>query len=96
LNLRQIEATFKQRRAVSLKKLNFDAGEFDVNMRAESAAGGQGKATLNFRFRASFVENVANPLHMGIESSARRRLLYDLPFACRGEVFSSACYTKNW
>jgi len=89
-----IEAVFSSG-AMSLKKLNFDAGEFSVNMRAESAAGGQGKATLNFRFRASFVENVANPLHMGIES-LREGDFYDLPFACRGDVFSSACYTKNW
>lgn len=89
-----VEAVFSSG-ALSLKKLNFDAGEFNVNMRAESAAGGQGKATLNFRFRASFVENVANPLHMGIES-LRDGDFYDLPFACRGDVFSSACYTKNW
>ncbi len=81
--------------AVSLKKLYFDASEFDVNLRAEAAAGGQGKAALNFRFRTSFVENVANPLHMGIES-LREGDYYNLPFACRGDVFSSACYTKNW
>lgn len=89
-----IEATFNAG-AVSLKKLSFDAGEFDVSMRAEAASGGQGKATLNFRFRSSFVENVANPLHMGIET-LREGDYYNLPFACRGDVFSSACYVKNW
>lgn len=89
-----IEASFNAG-AVSLKKLSFDAGEFDVSMRAEAASGGQGKATLNFRFRSSFVENVANPLHMGIEN-LREGDYYNLPFACRGDVFSSACYVKNW
>ncbi len=89
-----LDATFNSG-ALNLKKLHFDAGEFNVTMRAEAAAGGMGKATLNFRFRTSFVDNVANPLHMGIEG-LREGDFYDLPFACRGDVFTADCYKRNW
>lgn len=89
-----VDASFRSG-ALSLKRLYFDASEFNVSMRAEAAAGGQGKATLNFRFRTSFVENVANPLHMGIEG-LREGDFYDLPFACRGDVFIAECYKRNW
>lgn len=81
--------------AIEIKKLWFDAEEWNAQLRAEADAEGQGKAALSFRFRSSFVENAANPLHLGI-GSRKEGDFYDLPFACRGNVFSGACYKQNW
>lgn len=81
--------------AIEIKKLWFDAEEWNAQLRAEANLEGQGKAALNFRFRSSFVENAANPLHLGI-GSRKEGDFYDLPFACRGNVFSGACYKQNW
>lgn len=89
-----IEARFSAG-AIEIKKLWFDAEEWNAQLRAEADAEGQGKAALNFRFRSSFVENAANPLHLGI-GSRKEGDFYDLPFACRGNVFSGACYKQNW
>lgn len=80
---------------MQVQRLYFDAEEWNVTYRAECDANGQGKAALAFRFRSSFVENVANPLHMGI-SGRKDGDFYDLPFACRGAVLSGDCYQKNW
>lgn len=80
---------------IEIKKLWFDAEEWNAQLRAEANNQGQGKAALNFRFRSSFVENAANPLHLGI-GSRKEGDFYDLPFACRGNVFSGACYKQNW
>lgn len=80
---------------MTIKKLHFDAEEWNVLFKAEADATGKGRAALDFRFRQSFVENAANPLHLGI-SSRKDGDFYDLPFACRGNVFSAACYKQNW
>ncbi|GAB4423988.1 MAG: hypothetical protein OHK0011_04230 [Turneriella sp.] len=80
---------------IQVEKFYFDAEEWNVTYRAESDAAWQGKAALALRFRSSFVENVANPLHMGI-SDRRDGDFYDLPFACRGAVLTGECYKKNW
>lgn len=80
---------------IQVQKFFFDAEEWNVTYRAESDAEWQGKAALAFRFRSSFVENVANPLHMGI-SDRKDGVFYDLPFACRGAVLTGECYKKNW
>ncbi|MFZ5630531.1 MAG: AsmA family protein [Spirochaetota bacterium] len=80
---------------IQVQKFYFDAEEWNVTYRAESDATWQGKAALAFRFRSSFVENVANPLHMGI-SDRKDGDFYDLPFACRGAVLTGECYKKNW
>lgn len=80
---------------IEIKKFFFDAEEWNITYRAESDAAWQGKAALAFRFRSSFVENVANPLHLGI-SDRRDGDFYDLPFACRGAVLTGDCYKKNW
>ena len=81
--------------AIEIKKLWFDAEEWNAQLRAEADQQGQGKAALNFRFRSSFVENAANPLHLGI-GSRKDGDFYDLPFACRGNVLSGSCYKQNW
>ncbi|HRP70118.1 MAG TPA: hypothetical protein PLY93_11350, partial [Turneriella sp.] len=62
---------------------------------AEANRAGEGKAALEFKFRPSFVENVANPLLLGIENRKEGEF-HDLPFACRGNVFSGNCYKQNW
>lgn len=80
---------------IQVQKFYFDAEEWNVTYRAEADAAWQGKAALAFRFRSSFVENVANPLHMGI-SDRKDGDFYDLPFACRGAVLTGTCYKKNW
>jgi hypothetical protein len=80
---------------IQVQKFYFDAEEWNVTYRAEADAQWQGKAALTFRFRSSFVENVANPLHIGI-SDRKDGDFYDLPFACRGAVLSGDCYKKNW
>ncbi|MBX3723437.1 MAG: hypothetical protein KF713_16450 [Turneriella sp.] len=77
------------------RKVFFDAEEWNITLRAEADNDGNGKAALDFRFRPSFVENVANPLHLGIEGR-KEGDFYELPFACRGNVFSGACYKQNW
>lgn len=77
------------------RKIFFDAEEWNVSLRAEGDAKGQGKAALEFKFRPSFVENVANPLLLGIEGRKEGEF-YELPFACRGDVFSGSCYKQNW
>jgi AsmA-like C-terminal region len=79
----------------SARRLFFDAEEWNLTLRAEADAENQGKAALEFRFRPSFVENVANPLHLGIEGRKEGEF-YELPFACRGNVLSGACYKQNW
>lgn len=78
-----------------IPKLVFDAEEWNVTYRAESDSTGQGRAELVFRFRESFVANVANPLHLGI-ADRKDGDFYDLPFACRGKVASGECYQRNW
>jgi hypothetical protein len=80
---------------IQVQKFYFDAEEWHVTYRAEANAQWQGKAALTFRFRSSFVENVANPLHLGI-SDRKDGDFYDLPFACRGAVLNGDCYKKNW
>jgi AsmA protein len=80
---------------IQVQKFYFDAEEWHVTYRAEADAQWQGKAALTLRFRSSFVENVANPLHLGI-SDRQDGDFYDLPFACRGAVLSGDCYKKNW
>lgn len=81
--------------AFAARKIFFDAEEWNVSLRAEGDLKGQGKAALEFKFRPSFVENVANPLLLGIEGRKEGEF-YELPFACRGDVFSGACYKQNW
>ncbi|MBS0617063.1 MAG: hypothetical protein JSR44_02685 [Spirochaetes bacterium] len=81
--------------SIRTQKIFFDAEEWSAALRAESAFDFKGKATLDFRFRSSFVENVANPLHMGIQGRKEGEF-YDLPFACRGNVVSGDCYKANW
>lgn len=78
-----------------IHKLAFDAEEWNVAYRAEADNTGQGKAELIFRFRESFVANVANPLHLGI-AERKEGDFYDLPFVCRGKVSSGDCYRPNW
>lgn len=78
-----------------IPKLVFDAEEWNVAYRVESDSNGQGRAELVFRFRESFVANVANPLHLGI-ADRKDGDFYDLPFACRGKVASGECYRRNW
>lgn len=80
---------------IQVQKFYFDAEEWNVTYRAEADADWQGKSALTLRFRSSFVENVANPLHLGI-SDRKDGDFYDLPFACRGAVLSGDCYKKNW
>lgn len=80
---------------INARKVFFDAEEWNITMRAEADSDGAGKAALDFRFRTSFVANVANPLHLGIEGR-KEGDFYELPFACRGNVFSGACYKQNW
>ncbi len=79
----------------SARRVFFDAEEWNLTLRAEADAENLGKAALDFRFRQSFVENVANPLHLGIEGRKEGEF-YELPFACRGNVLSGACYKQNW
>lgn len=81
--------------AVNARKVFFDAEEWNVKLRAEADRKGMGKAALQFKFRSTFVENVANPLLLGIENRKEGEF-YDLPFACRGNVFSGDCYKQNW
>lgn len=83
------------RGALSIRRLYFDADEWSVTLRAEADKDLQGKAALDFRFRESFIANVANPLHLGIEGRKEGEF-YDLPFACRGNIASGACYKQNW
>ena len=80
---------------IQVQRFRFDAEEWHVDYRAEADAQGLGRAALTFRFRSSFVENVANPLHLGI-SDRKEGDFYDLPFACRGAVLTGDCYKKNW
>lgn len=80
---------------IELKRAYFDAEEWNLALRAESDSAGQGKASLTFRFKSRFVENVASPLHLGISSRLDGEF-YDLPFACRGNILSAACYKQNW
>ncbi len=80
---------------IEIRRFYFDAEEWNVTYRAEADRNWQGKAALVFRFRSSFVENVANPLHMGV-ADRKDGDFYDLPFACRGAVLSGDCYKKNW
>lgn len=80
---------------INARKIFFDAEEWNITLRAEADSDGNGKAALDFRFRSGFVENVANPLHLGIESRKEGEF-YELPFACRGNVFSGSCYKQNW
>jgi uncharacterized protein involved in outer membrane biogenesis len=81
--------------SVRARRVFFDAEEWNVTMRIEADANWAGKATMDFRFKSSFLENVANPLHMGIQGRLENEF-YTLPFACRGNVISGACYKKNW
>jgi len=81
--------------AFSLRRFFFDAEEWSIMLRAEATNTGDGKAALDFRFRSSFVDNIANPIYLGI-SDRRSGDVYDLPFACRGNVFAASCYKQNW
>jgi hypothetical protein len=81
--------------AISIRKLYFDADEWSISLRAEADKDLQGKAALDFRFRESFIANVANPLHLGIEGRKEGEY-YELPFACRGNIASGSCYQQNW
>lgn len=80
---------------VQIDKIFLDAEEFQLSLRAEANSDAVGKAALHFRFNPSFIENVANPLYLGI-TERKEGEFYDLPFACRGDVLKSACYVKNW
>lgn len=81
--------------SLSIRRLFFDADEWSVSLRAEADKDFIGKAALDFRFRESFIANVANPLHLGIEGRKDGEF-YDLPFACRGNITSGSCYKQNW
>lgn len=89
-----VETRVKNGKAL-IDKVFLDAEEFQINLRAEANSDAVGKAALHFRFKASFIENVANPLYLGI-TERKDGEFYDLPFACRGKVLESECYAKNW
>lgn len=83
------------RGTLNIRKFFFDAEEWSVALRAEADKDLVGKAALDFRFRESFIANVANPLHLGIDGRKEGEF-YELPFACRGNIASGSCYKQNW
>jgi len=80
---------------IALRKVFFDAEEWQVKLRAESDWNYQGKSALDIHFNTTFIENIANPAMLGIADRLDGSV-YHLPFGCRGNVLSGSCYQKNW
>lgn len=80
---------------INVTKVLFEAGEWSIRAGGQTDYHLKGEAHTTLKFKETFIENIANPLQLGI-GDTRSGDLYTLPFSCQGNFREAACWRREW